>query len=184
MLFHDQYAEKRWHVMYVHARHEKRIHQEMFKMGLESLLPMRKEIHAWSDRKKWIEVPLFSSYVFANVTPDERSRVYLLDGFVKYVSTNGKPCIVPQWQIEGIKRIIGSYPERVDVLDSDYIGMEGTILAGPLAGLRGRVIDKKNQKCFTMKIDGIDGVLAVTIPASIFQPLVCHPQAAAGYGES
>jgi len=170
VLFHDQREERKWHVIYVHTRHEKRIHQEMLAMGFESYLPMKKELHAWSDRKKWVEVPLFTSYVFANITLDERNRVYLLNGFVKFVSSSGKPCIVPQWQIDGIKNMIDSYPEQVEVIDCDYCGIEGMIIGGPLAGLRGKVVDVKNQKRFTMKIEGIEGVLSVTIPASLFRP--------------
>ncbi len=166
----DTQGDKKWHVIYVHARHEKQIHLEMLKMGLESLLPMKKELHTWCDRKKWVDVPLFSSYVFINMPPGEKELVYLLNGFVKFVSTNGKPCIVPQWQIDGIKKILNSYPELIDVLDSDYVGVEGTILVGPLAGIHGKITEVKNQKCFTMRIDGIERVLSVTIPASLFKP--------------
>lgn len=162
---------KRWHVIYAHTRHEKRIHSEMLELSIESFLPMRKELHTWSDRKKWIEVPLFSSYVFANISLDQRNRIYLLNGFVKFVSANGKPSIIPQWQIEGVKRFVDSYAEMVEVLDCDYVGTEGVILAGPLAGMHGKIIDVKNKKCFTIKIDGIEKVLSVTIPVSLFKPL-------------
>lgn len=166
------YRKKRcWHVIYARVRHEKRIHSEMLEMGIESFLPMKKELHVWSDRKKWIEVPLFSSYIFANVTPQERSRVYLLNGFVKFVSSNGKPSIVPQWQIDGIRKFVEIYPDRIDVLESDYVGTEGVIISGPLAGLHGRIVDVKNKKCFTMRVDGIEKVLSLTIPVSSFMPL-------------
>ncbi len=181
---HNQHDDKKWHVIYVHARHEKRIHEDMLKMQLESFLPMKKDLHEWSDRKKWVEVPLFSSYVFVRLSvgrsagevpgakpaPNEKGGIYLLDGFVKFVSTNGKACTVPEWQIDGIKRMIDSYPDQVEVLDSDYIGMEGAILAGPLAGLHGKIIEVKNRKCFAIKVDGIDRVLSVTIPVSLFKP--------------
>ena len=112
-------------------QHEKRFHSEMAEMEIESFLPMRKELHEWSDQKKWVEVPLFSSYVFANVTSEERNRVYALNGFVRFVSSNGKPSIVPQGQMDGIKKIVDSYPDRVEVLESDYIGTRGVILSGP-----------------------------------------------------
>lgn len=171
MFAEDAKDLKRWHVMYVQARHEKRIHSDMLEMGVESFLPMKKELHEWSDRKKWIDVPLFSSYVFVNVAPEDRARVYTLNGFVKFVSSNGRPSIVPQWQIDGIKKFVDFYPDRVGVLDSDYVGAEGVIIAGPLMGMHGKIVDVKNRKCFAMKIDGIEKVLSVTIPASLFKPL-------------
>jgi transcription antitermination factor NusG len=185
-MFHDAQVDKKWHVIYVKARHEKRFHSEMLEMGLESFLPMRRELHAWSDRKKWVEVPLFSSYVFVRMfhsvqtpsedlfgtgtTSGERKRVYSLSGFVRFVSSNGKPSIVPEWQIDGIRKFVEFYPEEVDVLDSDYVGTEGIIIGGPLMGMHGKVVDVKNQKCFTMKVDGIDKVVSVTIPVSLFKP--------------
>ena len=162
---------KRWHVIYAHARHEKRIHCEMVQMGIESFLPMKKELHVWSDRKKWVEVPLFSSYAFANITSEERNRIYPLNGFVKFVCSNGKPSIVPQWQIDAIKKFIDFYPDKIDVSDSDYVGTEGVILAGPLMGMHGKIVDVKNRKCFAIKVDGIEKVLSVTIPVSLFKPL-------------
>jgi len=175
---------KKWHVIYVHARHEKRIHSEMQEMGIESFLPMKKELHAWSDRKKWIEVPLFSSYVFvrlepsgSNVASEERSRIYLLNGFIKFVCSNGKPSIVPQWQIDGIKKFVDFCAEKIEVLDSDYVGTEGIIIAGPLMGMRGKIADVKNQKCFSIKIDGIEKVLSVTIPVSYFRPITTRMDA-------
>ena len=146
---------KKWHVVYVHARHEKQFHSEMLELGLESFLPMRRELHSWSDRKKWVEVPLFSSYVFVRMYPfgtdtrsDERNRVYLLNGFVKFLFSNGKPSIVPEWQIDGIRKFIEFYPEEIDVLDSDYIGTEGIIIGGPLMGMRGKVVEREESEMF------------------------------------
>lgn len=147
---------KRWHVVYVQARHEKKIYSQIAELGIESFLPMKKELHTWSDRRKWVDVPLFSSYLFAYVTPAERNRIYPLNGFVKFISSNGKPSIVPQWQIDGIKKFIEFCPEKIEVMDSDFVGTEGTITAGPLIGMRGKIIEVKNQKFFAIRIEGIE----------------------------
>lgn len=163
--------KKSWHVIYVQARHEKKIHLQIVEAGLESFLPMKKELHTWSDRKKWIDVPLFSSYLFANITAAERNRIFPLSGFVRFVCSSGKPSIVPQWQIDGIKKFIEFCPEKIEVADSDFVGTEGTITAGPLIGMRGKIIEVKNQKFFAIRIDGIEKVLSVTIPVSFFKPL-------------
>lgn len=181
---HNQHDDKKWHVIYVHARHEKRIHEDMLKMQLESFLPMKKDFtNGATARSGWKSLSSVLTFLSdclsdavrgkspgAKPAPNEKGGIYLLDGFVKFVSTNGKACTVPEWQIDGIKRMIDSYPDQVEVLDSDYIGMEGAILAGPLAGLHGKIIEVKNRKCFAIKVDGIDRVLSVTIPVSLFKP--------------
>ncbi|MCL5267359.1 MAG: UpxY family transcription antiterminator [Bacteroidetes bacterium] len=160
---------KKWHVIYIKARHEKAVYEELMKRGVESFLPLKKELHQWSDRKKWVDVPLFSSYVFINIEPAEKDRVYLSEGFVKFVSMNGKPSIVPEWQIEYIRKVVSLYPEALSVFDQDKVGKRGIIVSGPLSGMRGEIIDVMNEHWFMVRIDGLENVLGVKVPASIFQ---------------
>lgn len=167
----DIHEQKQWHVIYIRARHEKSVHEELIKRGVESFLPLKKELHKWSDRKKWVEVPLFSSYVFINIGPGERESVYLSDGFVRFVSMNGKPSTVPEWQIEYIKKVVCLYPETLDVFSTSNIGRKGVIVSGPLSGMKGQIIEVMNEHWFTVRIDGLDKVLAVKVPAAIFQAL-------------
>lgn len=157
---------KLWHVIYVRARHEKRVHEDLTVRRIESYLPLRKEIHQWSDRKRWIEVPLFSSYVFVRILPEESNAVYLTAGFVKFVSTNGKPSVIPDRQIEDIRRVIDCYSTEVEVLEGSYAGSEAEVIAGPLSGLRGEIIELVNGKTFVIRIDGLDKLLNVKVPVN------------------
>ena len=50
---------KKWIAVYTKPRHEKTLAQELEKKGIESYLPLLKERRKWSDRKKWVEFPLF-----------------------------------------------------------------------------------------------------------------------------
>ena len=159
--------EKRvWHVIYVKARHEKSVHSDLITRKIESYLPLRKEVHKWSDRKKWIEVPLFSSYVFVNVYPAEFNRVYLTPGFVKFVSTNGKPSVIPDRQIEDIRRVVDYFATDIEVLEGSYAGAEAEVTAGPLTGLRGEGVELVNGKSFVIRIEGLDKLLNVKVPVS------------------
>ncbi len=167
--------DKRWHVIYMRTRYEKRAHEDLGKRGIESFLPMRKELHQWSDRKKWVEVPLFSSYVFVNITSSERNRIYLLDGFVRFVMMNGKPSIVPEWQIDSVRKVVDYFPDEVNVLGADYVGKTGVIVSGPLAGMKGEIVEVMNERWFTIRIDGLDKVLAVKVPISMVQAVVGFP---------
>lgn len=163
--------EKKWHVIYIKARHEKSVYDDLVKRGIESFLPLKKELHQWSDRKKWIEVPLFSSYVFINIGYEDRDSVYLSDGFVRFVSMNGKPSTVPEWQIEYIRKVVSLYPETLDVFDAASVGKKGVIVSGPLSGMQGEIIEVMNEHWFMVRIDGLDRVLAVKVPATIFQSI-------------
>ncbi len=158
-------AEKKlWHVIYVKARHEKRVHADLLEKKIESYLPLKKEMHQWSDRKRWIEVPLFSSYVFVRVLPEEFNRVYLVPGFVKFVATAGKPGVIPDRQIEDIRRVVDYFATDIEVLEGNYEGSEAEVTSGPLTGLKGEVVELVNGKTFVIRVEGLDKLLNVKVP--------------------
>lgn len=158
-------GRKVWRVIYVKARHEKCVCRDLADRGIESYLPLRKELRQWSDRRKWIETPLFSCYVFTRSSQTELKRVYVIDGFVKFVSSNGKPSIVPDNQIESVKRLIEYHSNDIDVLEGDYSGYEAEVIAGPLIGLRGKIVELINGKNFVVSIEGLDKLLSIKVSA-------------------
>lgn len=161
----EAHKGRKWYVIYVKARHEKAVHDDLCKRGVESFLPLRNELHQWSDRKKWVEVPFYSCYVFTYITPDEKENVYSSDGFIKFLSSNGKPSVVPDWQIDSIRKVTGLYPEKVESLDKNCVGMSGEIVSGVLAGLRGEIVEISNEHYFTIRVEGLDRVLGLKVPA-------------------
>lgn len=156
--------KKLWHVIYVRARHEKHVHADLLARKVEAYLPLRKEMHQWSDRRRWIEVPLFSSYVFVRLLPEEFNRVYLTPGFVKFVSTNGKPSVIPDRQIEDIRLVVDYFATDIEVLEGSYAGTEAEVTSGPLTGLRGEIVELVNGKTFVIRVEGLDKLLNVKVP--------------------
>jgi len=55
---------KGWYVLYTKPKHEKKVNLAFQEMGIASYLPMFKELRTWKDRKRYIEMPLFPSYIF------------------------------------------------------------------------------------------------------------------------
>jgi len=53
-----------WYVLTTRSRHEKKSEQFLKNRGFEVFLPVQKVMRKWSDRKKMVEVPLFSGYLF------------------------------------------------------------------------------------------------------------------------
>jgi len=54
-----------WYAIRTYARHEKQVRDRLARQGIEPLLPTTMRLSQWKDRKKRIEVPLFSVYCFA-----------------------------------------------------------------------------------------------------------------------
>ncbi|HEY4197452.1 MAG TPA: transcription termination/antitermination NusG family protein [Mucilaginibacter sp.] len=44
----------KWYPVYTHPRAEKKACEALLKKGIETYLPLRRQLKQWSDRKKWI----------------------------------------------------------------------------------------------------------------------------------
>jgi len=92
-----------WFVIYTKSRQEKKVALELEKMGITVYCPMINQIRQWSDRKKKIEVPLISSYVFVQLKERDRETVFEVSGIVRYVYWLEKPAIVRDEEIAVMK---------------------------------------------------------------------------------
>lgn len=93
-----------WYVIYVKPKNEKKVSQRLLDHKIDIYCPMIKELKQWSDRKKTIEVPLFKSYVFVNISESERQRVFEVPGVVRYLYWLGKPAIVRDIEMQTLKK--------------------------------------------------------------------------------
>ena len=61
---HLENKQYKWYLLYTAPRAEKKVNAELIKREFTTFLPLQKKIVQWSDRKKTIDSPLFSSYIF------------------------------------------------------------------------------------------------------------------------
>lgn len=97
-----------WYVVYTKPKWEKKVADKLMQLGVETYCPLITQVRQWSDRKKKIEVPLFNSYVFVQLTDSERSLVFEVAGVVRYLFWLGKPAVVKDQEIEAIKRSLNA----------------------------------------------------------------------------
>src|SRR5271165_5739728 len=71
-----------WFAVHTRSRHEKVVAQEVRDHGITTFLPLVREERRWSDRRKVVESPLFTCYVFVKMLPrnDQRFRVLRVNG--------------------------------------------------------------------------------------------------------
>ena len=99
--------EQSWYALLARARHEKIVTQRLQEVGVTSFLPTIMQERRWSDRKKMVEFPLFSCYVFAKLSPTNEGRLKALriDGVYSLVGTRGEGTPIPDEQIDAVRRI-------------------------------------------------------------------------------
>jgi len=97
---------KKWLVIYTRPRAEKQVNERLIEEGFETFLPLHKVIRQWSDRKKKVEIPLFSSYIFIYTREREREKILNVFGVVRFIFYLGKPAVVREIEIENIKEFL------------------------------------------------------------------------------
>lgn len=153
-----------WFALYTRPRYEFKVKEGIAAMGIESYLPVQKTLKQWSDRKKWIEEPLFKSYCFVRVFPELYMIPLKITGVVRYVFLDGKPVIVRDSEIELIRLICNSeFP--VEVLEKDFLPGEKIIISGGLLnGVEGEFIEKAGKRKVIVRIESISQALLVSVP--------------------
>ena len=156
--------DKKWYALYVKSRTEKKVAVELDAEGIDYYLPLEKRLKQWSDRKKWVEEPLFRSYIFVYVGIKEYYRALYVQGAMKYVSFEGKAVPVPPQQIDAIKYYLA---EKDPVLNEDQDwenGQEVEVMAGKLTGLRGILTQAKGKNYVKVQIDVVGSAIILKIP--------------------
>src|SRR5580700_5924943 len=97
-----------WYGLQTRSRHEKIVAQRLEEKGVTTFLPLVTEVHRWSDRKKSVEVPLFSCYVFAKFVPNrtDRLRVLRVDGVFGLVGSKGEGAPIPEEQMAAVRNVV------------------------------------------------------------------------------
>jgi len=159
-------VNKLWYAVYVKSRAEKKVALEFKYEGVSHYLPLVKRLKQWSDRKKWIEEPLFRSYIFVNIEQKDYYKVLQIPGTVKYITFEGHAVPVPEVQINAIKYYLEENdPENLD--DSKWQkGIKVEVISGSMAGLPGELIEVRGKKTVKVEIEAIGSTLLIHIPKS------------------
>jgi len=132
--------EKNWYVVYTKPRWEKKVYQLLIEKGMEAYCPLNRVRKKWSDRYKWVEEPLFRSYVFVRIGEEEKTGIRLVNGIVNFVYWLGKPAIVREHEIETIRKFMNDYVEvwaeplvlqkddKVTILKGAFMDKEGIVV--------------------------------------------------------
>ena len=163
--------EKAWYAVYTNSRAEKRVSDRIGELDIETFLPLQKTLRQWSDRKKLVEKPLISSYVFVNIIPRDYFTVRKIDGVVKFIMIERKPVPIPEAQITNLRILCGSDAE-VEMSNNVYAqGDQVEVIIGSLTGLRGELIRVGRKHKVVIRIVQPGMNLTVDIKANAIRKL-------------
>ncbi|HKY71402.1 MAG TPA: UpxY family transcription antiterminator [Nitrospira sp.] len=151
-----------WYALRTRSRHEKMVRDQLLHQGIEPLLPTVKRLSQWKDRKKEIEVPLFSGYCFVRFNAEQKLPVLKTIGVVDIVGGGQRPEPIPDEEISAIQTLMTS------VLPYDphpYLqeGMRVEVVRGPLQGVQGILLRKEKRHRLILGVRLIQQAAAVEI---------------------
>ncbi|OPZ64678.1 MAG: transcriptional activator RfaH [bacterium ADurb.Bin478] len=146
--------EPLWYAFVTRPRHEKKVKQYLDLSGIESFLPMQRSLHQWKDRRRWVEAPLFSCYIFSRIAYARRFDVLRAPSVARIVSFNNKPTPVHEQEIDAVRRVLAA-PQKLQVVDGIPPGSRVRITSGPLAGLEGVLAEHRGSSYFMIHIEAI-----------------------------
>ncbi len=161
-----------WYALHTHSRQEKTVACHLVQRGFESYLPLVRETHRWSDRRKTVELPLFSGYTFARLRPtaEEVLKVKTIPGVASIVGAGWSGTAIDAEQIESVRILLaGKFPfASYPFLRA---GQRVRIRNGALRGVEGTLVGSKGENKLVISIELIQRSLAVTLDNYDIEPV-------------
>ncbi|MDB5109843.1 MAG: antitermination protein NusG [Mucilaginibacter sp.] len=158
---------KKWYPAYTHARAEKKAYQALINKGIETYLPLHRQLKQWSDRKKWVEEPFIKSYLFVRIYDHEQTEVLMTKGIARFIYFSNKITAMPSRQIDELKLLMASPYELEVTEDNLQPGEKIVIKAGPLKGMLGEIVAYRSQKQLVLRLESLGCSIIVHVSASL-----------------
>ena len=167
--FPANYIESRWYAACTSPRHEKSVAQQLEGNQVQYFLPLYQSLRRWKDRRKQIELPLFPGYIFVHVALKDRLQVLRLPGVLQFVGFGGKPAVLPDVEIESLREGLmrGLRAEPHPYLK---VGRRVRVHSGPMSGMEGILVRRKEKFRVVLSIDLIQRSVAVEVDESEIEP--------------
>jgi transcription antitermination factor NusG len=159
-----------WYALYTRHQHEKTIAGILSNKGHEVFLPLYGAAHRWKDRTKQLWLPLFPCYVFIKGGLDHLLDIVSTPGVYTIVSWASRPAIIPQVEIEAVRALIANC-SRVEPHPFLKCGDRVRVTCGPLQGLEGILVRKKNLFRLVISLEMLGRSAAVDIDTSRLERL-------------
>ena len=160
-----------WKVIYTASRQEKKLAKRLSDAGIEVYLPVYKKLSQWSDRKKWVEWPLFSGYLFVKPTEMQRDLVLQQAGAIAYLRFSGKDAEVTAKEIDIIEKLLASgYTVESFNTPADFVeGTQAVIMDGPLKGYQVDVLRQNNEDHILVGFESFGQSVKINLPYKILK---------------
>ncbi len=158
-----------WYVIYVNVRHEKKVTQKFLSDNIEAYSPTVKKLQQWSDRKKWVEFPMITGYVFVKIDLLEKEKVLFNPAVLGFIKFEGKEAVVKDNEIEILKSIALTGFDVTQEVGTFNLNDKVEIGQGHLKGLTGTVVQIQNEEYVQIELESLRQSIKVKVPKHILK---------------
>ncbi|SJZ86567.1 Transcription antitermination factor NusG [Chitinophaga eiseniae] len=164
-----------WYLLYTRPCYEKKIADKLAGMDVNYLLPVRKVLKQWHDRKKYMEEPLFPSYLFVHLSNIQQFFECLhINGVLYYVKFNKEIVRINDATIRNI-RLLSEAGQDIEVTTGRFgPGERVTIVEGTLAGLSCEVVACGKQEKFLVRVNFMQRNILMSVPKNCLRSHCVH----------
>lgn len=161
----EQNLNHNWYAVCTRHQHEKSAARILEYKQFEVFLPLYKARRRWQDRIKEISLPLFPGYVFVREGPTRWLQILTTAGVSSVVSCGGRPAAIPFSEIEAVRRIVES---TLQIEPHPFLrcGDWVRVKCGPIAGVEGILLRKKNVARLVLSVEMLGKSAAVEVDAT------------------
>ncbi len=159
----QQMADERWIAVYTRPRCERVTARYLVDCGFSSYVPLRRRLHRWSDRSKWVDVPLIPSYVFVLMPGREHYMLYETPGFVRFIMFHGRVARIRPEDLELLRR--SEKHDEAMAIGTQAIpqGTRVLITGGMFSGYSGQVLHQENDCAVAISIEELSLAVVVRV---------------------
>jgi transcription antitermination factor NusG len=156
---------RRWYALRVRWRHEKAIASALHNKGYEVFLPLHRSARHWSDRLKYLELPLFPGYLFCRFQTLQQLSIMTPPGIIEIVRSGKTLVPLDDGEIATIQSITSPNfkTQPWPFLES---GNRFRINHGPLSDLEGILVSANAVYFIVLSVKPIERSVAVEIDPS------------------
>lgn len=162
---------RKWYVAYVRLFHERKTAENLAAMGIESFVPVREEVHQWSQRKKKVMRVLIPQMIFIHADRKQRMEALTLPAISRYMVLRGEhvPAVIPDDQMKRFMFMVDYSEETVEMFITPLEpGQAVKVIKGPLAGLEGELMEIDGKSKVVVRLDLL-GCAGVDMPAGFVE---------------
>lgn len=151
-----------WYAVYTKHQHERSASELLAGKGFEVFLPLYRAEHRWKDRRKVISLPIFPCYLFVQTGLERKLSILETPGVFWLVETGGRPCEVPDTEIDAIRKATQS-SAKIEPHPYLQCGDRVRVREGSLNGIEGILARVKNRCRVVLSVHLLQKAIAVEV---------------------